>query len=75
MKEKGIKAIKKFRRKYYDTHALNYNKEWWNSEEALDEFDGFKKLVQIQPNDIVLEIATGTGTFLIEMAKLGATLK
>jgi len=41
----------------------------------LDEFDGFKKLVQIQPNDIVLEIATGTGTFLIEMAKLGATLK
>ena len=43
----------------------------WNSENALNEYEGFKKLVHIQPNDIILDIATGTGTFLIEMAKLG----
>jgi ubiquinone/menaquinone biosynthesis C-methylase UbiE len=70
-KEKKIEEIKKFRKQYNDTHANNYDKEWWSSEDALNEYKGFKKLVHVLPNEIVLDIATGTGTFLIEMAKLG----
>lgn len=69
--EKTIKEIKKFRKQYNDNHANTYDNEWWNSEEALNEYKGFKKLVHIQPNEVVLDIATGTGTFLIYMAKLG----
>ena len=57
--------------KYYDVYAANYDKEWWNDEDALDEFKGFKKLVHVQLNEVVLDIATGTGTFLIEMVKTG----
>ncbi len=70
-KEDQIKEIKKYRRKYYDDYAVNYDKEWWNDEDAFDEFKGFKKLVHVQLNEIVLDIATGTGTFLIEMVKSG----
>jgi ubiquinone/menaquinone biosynthesis C-methylase UbiE len=70
-KEKRIEEIKKFRKYYNDTHANNYDKEWWCSEDALNEYKGFKKLVHVQPNEVVLDIATGTGTFLIEMAKSG----
>lgn len=66
-----IEEIKNYRRKYYDNYAANYDEEWWNDEDAFDEFKGFKKLVQVQLNDIVLDIATGTGTFLIEMVKSG----
>ena len=70
-KEKKIEEIRIFRKQYNDSHANNYDKEWWRSEDALNEYKGFKKLVQVLPNEIVLDIATGTGTFLIEMAKLG----
>lgn len=69
--EMKIEEIKKFRRHYNDTHATNYDKEWWGNEDALDEYKSFKRLIHVQLNDIVLDIATGTGTFLIEVAKLG----
>ena len=71
-KEKVIEEIKKFRKNYNDTHANSYDKEWWSNKDALNEYKSFNKLVHVQPNDVVLDIATGTGTFLIEMAKLGA---
>ncbi len=71
-KEKEIEEIKKFRKKYNEIHANNYESEWWNDENALKEFEGFKKFVKIKPGEFVLDIATGTGTFLIEMAKMGA---
>ncbi|MBA7513723.1 2-methoxy-6-polyprenyl-1,4-benzoquinol methylase, mitochondrial [subsurface metagenome] len=71
-KDKEIEEIKKFRKKFYDDHANDYDNEWWNDENALEEFKGFKKFVKVKPGDMVLDIATGTGTFLIEMAKAGA---
>ena len=70
--EKEMEEIKKFRKKYNENHANDYANEWWNDENALKEFEGFKKFVKIKPGEIVLDIATGTGTFLIEMAKMGA---
>jgi len=71
-KEKEIEEIKKFRKKYNEIHANDYDNEWWNDKNALKEFEGFKKFVKIKPGEVVLDIATGTGTFLIEMAKMGA---
>ncbi|MHA2039269.1 MAG: class I SAM-dependent methyltransferase [Promethearchaeota archaeon] len=68
-----IEEIKKFRKQFYNEHANDYDNMWWNDGNALEEFAGFKNVVKIKPGDIVLDIATGTGTFLIEMAKLGAT--
>ena len=70
--KKEIDEIKKFRKKYNEDHANEYDVEWWNDENALEEFEGFKKFVKIKPGEIVLDIATGTGTFLIELAKIGA---
>ena len=71
-KEKEIKKIKNFRKEYNETHADEYDNEWWNDEDALEEFEGFKKFVKIKQGDVVLDVATGTETFLIEMAKMGA---
>ena len=71
-KEKEIEEIKKFRKLHNEIHANDYDNEWWNDENALLEFEGFKKFVKIKPGEVVLDIATGTGTFLIEMAKMGA---
>ena len=58
--------------KLVENHAKDYDNMWWNDENALEEFEGFKKFVKTKPGDVVLDIATGTGTFLIEMAKSGA---
>ena len=71
-KDKGIEEIKRFRKKFYDDHAKDYDNIWWNDENALEEIEGFKTFVKIKPGDVVLDIATGTGTFLIEMARAGA---
>ncbi|KKM66434.1 hypothetical protein LCGC14_1481280, partial [marine sediment metagenome] len=68
-KGKGIEEIKKFRKRFYNDHANDYDNIWWDDENALEEFEGFKKSVNIKQGDVVLDIATGTGTFLIEMAK------
>ncbi len=70
--KKEISEIKKFRKKYNEDHADKYDNEWWNDENALEEFEGFRKFVKIKPGEVILDIATGTGTFLIEMAKMGA---
>ena len=72
-KEKEIEEIKRYRKKYNEVHANDYDNEWWNDENAIEEFEGFKKFVKIKPNEVILDVATGTGTFLIEMAKMGAT--
>jgi ubiquinone/menaquinone biosynthesis C-methylase UbiE len=71
-KSRKIEEIKKFRKQFYDDHAKDYDNIWWNDENALEEFEGFKTFVKIKPGDVVLDIATGTGTFLIEMARAGA---
>ena len=69
---KNIEEIKRFWKKFYDDHAKDYDSIWWDDENALKEFEGFKTFVKIKQGDVVLDIATGTGTFLIEMAKAGA---
>lgn len=71
-KSKKIEEIKRFRKKFYEEHANDYDNKLWDDENALEEFEGFKKFVKIKQGDVVLDIATGTGTFLIEMAKAGA---
>ena len=63
--KKEIDEIKKFRKKYNEDHANEYDNEWWNDENALEEFKGFRKFVKIKPGEVILDIATGTGTFLI----------
>ncbi|KKM62070.1 hypothetical protein LCGC14_1525380 [marine sediment metagenome] len=64
--------MRKFRKRFYNDHANDYDNIWWDDENALEEFESFKKSVNIKQGDVVLDIATGTGTFLIEMAKAGA---
>jgi len=70
--KKRIEEIKRYRRKFYDNRASIYDKSWWESEESKEEMDGFKKLVKVKSGELVLDIATGTGIFLIEMARDGA---
>jgi ubiquinone/menaquinone biosynthesis C-methylase UbiE len=70
--EKKIEDIKRYRRRWYNAHAGVYDKSWWESEESKEEMDGFKNLVRVKSGELVLDVATGTGIFLIEMAKDGA---
>ena len=70
--EKKIGEIKRYRRKWYDNHASTYDDVWWESEESKEEMDGFERLVKVKKGEVVLDIAAGTGIFLIEMAKDGA---
>lgn len=67
-----IGEIKRHRRKWYDNHASTYDKVWWESEESKEEMDGFKRLVKVRNREVVLDIAAGTGIFLVEMANDGA---
>lgn len=71
MKRK-IEEIKRYRRRWYDDHASTYDRVWWESEESGEEMDGFKRLVKVKNGEVVLDIATGTGIFLVEIAKSGA---
>lgn len=70
--KKKIGEIKRYRRKWYDDRARTYDETWWGSEESNEEMDGFSSLVKVNSGDVVLDVATGTGIFLIEMAKNGA---
>jgi len=70
--EKKINGIKRYRRKWYDNHASTYDKVWWESKESKNEMDRFKTLVKVKDGEVVLDIAAGTGIFLIEMANDGA---
>jgi len=67
--EKRISEIKRYRRKWYDNHASTYDKVWWESKESKEEMDGFRRLVKVKSGEVILDVATGTGIFLIEMAK------
>lgn len=70
--KKKIGEIKRYRRKWYDNHPSTYDIAWWESEESKEEMDGFKRLVKVKNGEVILDIAAGTGIFLIEMAKDGA---
>jgi len=70
--KKKIEEIKRYRRKFYDNRASVYDKSWWESEDSNEEMEGFKTLVKVKSGELVLDVATGTGIFLIEMAKDGA---
>ena len=70
--KKKIEEIKRYRRKFYDNRASVYDKSWWESKESNEEMEGFKKLVKVKSGELVLDVATGTGIFLTEMAKDGA---
>jgi ubiquinone/menaquinone biosynthesis C-methylase UbiE len=70
--KRKIGEIKRHRRKWYDNHASTYDKVWWESEESKEEMDGFKRRVKVRNREVVLDIAAGTGIFLVEMAKEGA---
>ncbi len=73
MKEKKdeIEKIKNFRRQYNNTHATDYD-DMEHDDNLLEEIEGFIKLVKVKAGQVVLDIATGTGRYLIQMAKLGA---
>jgi ubiquinone/menaquinone biosynthesis C-methylase UbiE len=68
-----IEEIKRHRRKWYNARASVYDKSWWENKESKEEMEGFKSLVKVKSGELVLDVATGTGIFLIEMAKDGAT--
>ena len=70
--KRKIEEIKRYRRKWYDARASVYDKSWWESEESEVEMEGFKNLVKVKKGELVLDVATGTGIFLVEMAKDGA---
>jgi len=70
--KRKIEEIKRYRRKFYDTRASVYDKSWRESKESEEEMEGFKKLVKVKSGELVLDVATGTGIYLIEMAKDGA---
>jgi ubiquinone/menaquinone biosynthesis C-methylase UbiE len=70
--KKKIGEIKRYRKKFYDNRASVYDKSWWKSKESREEMEGFKRLVKVKSEELVLDVATGTGIFLIEMAKNGA---
>ncbi len=70
--QRKIEEIKRYRRKFYDNHAGTYDRSWWESKESKAEMEGFKKFVSVKKGELVLDVATGTGIFLIEMAKDGA---
>lgn len=70
--DKEVEKIKAYRRKFYNNRASVYDGIWWESPESEEEMDGFRNLVKVKNEEIVLDVATGTGIYLIEMAKKGA---
>jgi len=67
MKEKKdeIEKIKKFRRQYNNTHATDYD-DMEHDDDLLEEIEGFIKLVNVKAGQVVLDITTGTGRYLIQ---------
>lgn len=70
--KRKIEGIKRYRRKFYDSRASVYDKSWEEGKESKEEMEGFKRFVKVKSGELVLDIATGTGIFLITMAKNGA---
>jgi len=67
-----IEEIKRYRRAFYNNRAPVYDDLYWDGKESHPELNGFKKLAKIEEGNVVLDVATGTGNYLIEMAKQGA---
>lgn len=69
--KKTIEEIKAYRKEFYNNRSSIYDNLSWN-DKSHPEILGFKNNVKVKKGDIVLDIATGTGQFLLEMAKDGA---
>ena len=67
--KKTIEEIKSYRKTFYDNRSSAYDNLSWNDQSRTPEFLGFKKNVQVKRGDRVLDVATGTGQFLLEMAQ------
>jgi ubiquinone/menaquinone biosynthesis C-methylase UbiE len=71
--EKTIEEIKRYRRTWYDDRAGIYDDLLQGNVEFREEMIGFKKLVKISNDEVILDVATGTGNYLVEMANDGGT--
>lgn len=69
--KKTIEEIKAYRKEFYNNRSSIYDNLSW-TDKSHPEILGFKNNVKVKKGDIVLDIATGTGQFLLEMAKDGA---
>ena len=67
-----IEEIKRYRRDFYNNRASVYDDLFWDGKDSHPEMDGFRKLVKIEKGTFVLDVATGTGNYLNEMARQGA---
>jgi ubiquinone/menaquinone biosynthesis C-methylase UbiE len=67
--EKTIEEIKRYRRTWYDDRAGIYDHLLQGNVEFREEMKGFKKLVKISNDEVILDVATGTGNYLVEIAK------
>lgn len=70
IKKNEIKNIKKKLKEWYNKTAIKYDTKGDNSFNL--ELKSFKKLANIKKNNVILDIATGTGIYLLEAAKRGA---
>jgi len=67
---------KKFLKKWYDKTADKYD-SWGDNEKLVSEnckkeMEGIKKILDVKKGDYCLDVATGTGNYLILMAEKGA---
>lgn len=69
--KKTIEEIKAHRKEFYNERSSIYDNLSWN-DKSHPEILGFKNTVKVKKGDLVLDIATGTGQFLLDMAKDGA---
>lgn len=70
--EKTVEEIKRYRKTWYDDHASIYDDLLLDNVEFREEMKGFKKHVKIGSDEVVLDVATGTGNYLVEVVKDGA---
>jgi len=69
--------IKRKLREWYNKIAVRYD-TWGQRPDEFDigsfpeEFQNFKKLIKIKRGDKILDVATGTGIYLLEMVRRGA---
>lgn len=68
-----IGEIKEYRKQFYDKRAEVYDEHQFSDEAFFEEMKGFKNLVKVRKDDLILDIATGTGIYLIQAAQNGAS--
>lgn len=70
-KMENLKEQKNYLKEWYNKTAEQYDS--WDTEGKLDaEFEGIRELLNIKKGEKVLDVATGTGIYLILAAKRGA---